>query len=350
LFPDGKILSDEVKEHLDVVAVGSEDITSDSLSWRSISLDSPSVQALSAYRPAAEWVQISGEIYATIARDTHERAASYIPGKPDPLTYKSRLLIGWCLMRDIWLENGITRRQAEQRYGLSSQEAKQILGRWMAFDRIILDGHGRWARYVIPAALQRYINRKGEDPYDTNEEYWLQPWQLMFGRRSWCSESEEGAEWAREVMRDLLVMWIDCWLDVQMIQEGTSPLENPFFMEEAQAIGRTAMAQAVPLALEYKSKDNTILTRRGRPNRKDIRLILDQIDRYLAEGHILYVSVPDRDLRGILAGCFLARHGQTGSAALRALQACRATGPNGWKREPNSRKARRYVCSWPAGL
>jgi hypothetical protein len=123
---------------------------------------------------------------------------------------------------------------------------KYILERWMEFDDIALAGHGRWARYIIPIPLQRYTNKLKEVLNDPHQAYWLLPSRLMFCERPWFTKSAEGAEWVR--------------------------------------------------------KENYILTQRGRPNRKNIRQILDQIDQ-------------------LLAGCYLSRHGQAGNAALLALQA-----------------------------
>jgi hypothetical protein len=349
-FPEGKIPSDEVRIQLGQVAVGSENLSEDSLYWRPISADSPAVQALSVYRPAADWLQASQQVYAVIANHIAERAASYVPGEPDPSYFNFGLRKPWLIMRDIWLEQGITRRQAEQRHGLSRREVKQILEHWIEFEDVTLVGHGRGARYVVPAPLQEYYDKQENELVDGDDAYWLISGKLMFGKPPWYSESPEGAEWSCREVRRLLDHGVESWLDVQIIQEGESPTENPLFVEHAKAFGKSGILQVIPLAIKYVSKENYILTRRGRPNRKDIRPILDQIDQFLAEGRVVYVSASDTALRGILAGCYLARHGQTGRAALEALQACRATSARGWRREPANRKARRYVRSWPAGL
>ena len=349
-FPDGKIPSDEVNRQLGRVAIGSENISDDSLFWQPISLASPSVQALSVYLPAADWVQFSQAIYPLIAQYIAGRSASYTPNQPNPAHYSFGLRAEWLVMRDIWLENGITRRQVEQRYGLSGKKAKRLLERWMEFNELAIEGHGRWARYVIPLPLQRYMDKLEDRHDELHEAYWVLPGRLMFGDRPWYTDNPDSLEWARQEVRQLLAHGVDGWLDVQIVQQGEAPKENPLFLPEAQAIGRTAIAKTIPLAIKYVREDNAIRTRRGRPNRKDIRQVLDQIDQLLADGRILYVSTSGDELRSILAGCYLARHGTAGKAALTELQACRATGGNGWKREPATYKARRYVRSWPAGL
>ena len=350
LFPDGKLPSDEVKNHLASVAVGSENVAEDSLCWQPVSLDSPAVQALSSYRPARYWMMASRQIYSIIAREVASRAAGYVRKATDLYYLRFELNKTWLIMRDVWLYNGITRRQVEQRYGLSTQEVKRLLGSWVEYQDVVITRRGRWARYVIPDPIQQYMNKQVNALDDSRESYWLLPGRLMFGSSVLHATNPEAIELSRQAMCSLLDTGVDCWLDVQIIQEDESPQEHPLFVEEARAIGRQAIAPVVPLALQFVSEEGYIRERPRRPNRKDIRRVLDLIENLLGEGRVIYLSASTGSLRGILAGCYLARHGQTGAAALRALQARRATGPNGWKREPASVKARRYVCSWPAGL
>ena len=56
------------------------------------------------------------------------------PRRPDKRYYSFGLWADWLVMADIWLDNGVTRRQMEQRYGYSSQAAQDKLEKWM--DRI----------------------------------------------------------------------------------------------------------------------------------------------------------------------------------------------------------------------
>jgi len=352
IFPDGHIQSKEAHSSLTSVAIGSESIDEDFLYWQPITVDSPSVKALSDYRPAAEWVEMSQTIYRMIANDIAERAVSYTPGELDPYLFNFGLRNNWRMMRDIWVEHSLTLRQAMQRYGLTRQDAKHILERWLEFGEVTMEGYGRGTRYVIPSHLRRYMEKQEDLPSNPNGIFWLLPDKLAFGETPYYTGREDEVKYACQAARELLDMGVDCWLDIQIIREGTLPRENPHFLEEARAIGRPAVAKFIPLAIEYTDKEEYSYIRRGRPNRKDIRPILDQIDYFLANGHVLYVSTSSDyiyDLRGILAGCYLARHGQAGDAALEALQACQPITVHGWARQPPSRKARRYVRSWPEG-
>ncbi len=252
-------------------------------------------------------------------------------------------------MADIWLDNGITRRQMEQRYGYSSQAAQDKLEKWMEWNHLEPQGYGRGRRYAIPAGLQRYVNKVDGIEETERDSYWLLPQRLMFGDRLWFADNSESSEWARKEIHELLEQGVDCWLDVQILQKGKSPKEYPLFLKESSAYGREVVMQPLPIAIMHVDKGGFIRAMRGRPNKKDYRLVLDQIDQHLAEGRVLYVSTDGSYLRGILAGCYLARHGQTGETALRVLQERRAMGVNRWKRELSSHKARRYVRGWREG-
>lgn len=349
LFPEGKPPSNEISTQLARVAVGSENVAEDSLLWQPISIDSPSVQALSSYLPPAAWVEMPRQIYALIAQSIADRAASYAPAPPNPQDANFGLRAEWRLMRDIWLQNGVTRRQAEERYGLSAREVRGLLESWMEYDEVELVGRGRGARYRIPPALQARINRQDDSEPVKHEHYWLLPGRLMFGESPYTSPNEDGEEWSREEMRDLLALGEDCWLDVQFVTSGVFPPPNHFYLEEGQALGRLVMTRVVPLAVRRAHPDGYETQQPRRPNRADIRQVLDEIDTCLAEGRVVYVSAPTDALRASLAGCYLVRHGRAGGAALAELQTRRAAGTNGWKHEPAARKVRRFIRSWPIG-
>jgi hypothetical protein len=351
VFPEGKLPGGKVLDALGKIAVGSENTAPDSLFWQPISPDSPAVQVLTAFHPAEEWVEMSRAVYAMLAHHILERAASYTPAQPDENYINFQLNPAWRLMRAIWLQNGITRRQAEQYVGLSPQAVKHILGGWIGTDQVMLVGRGRTARYVIPPPIMGYLSsRPGEFPSDPLDLLWLLPGRLAFGEDQMNFHGKELSAYSREQINHLLDLGVDCWIDVQTTWEGGMVGENRAFGEESQRRGRAVVMHPIVLETMFIDGQNRFQTKRGRPDRRDIRPILDQIDRYLAEGRVVFVSSDSRDLRGILAGCYLARHGQAGPAALKALQACRAKTVRSWRRDPVSDKAQRYVRTWPAGL
>ena len=220
----------------------------------------------------------------------------------------------------------------------------------MEWDEITLAGRGPGTRYVIPPLLRRYIEKMEEATPDLLDAYWLVPGKLIFGDPTLYFENAADQEWERQEIREMLAYGVDGWLDVQVVSPGEAARENPLFAEEARAAGRAVIHEVVALEIQYSGKEIYPETRRGRPNRRDIRPVLDKIDGFLAGGRVVYVSAANSALRGVLAGCFLARHGQGGAEALAALQLRRAESAKGWRREPVSRRARRFIRRWPAGL
>jgi len=350
VFPEGKLPDGKLRIDLERVAMGSEDTSPDSLSWQAISPASPAVQALSAFRPAEEWLAMSQAVYAILASYIQGRAVDYNPAEPEAQTICNDLLPQWRLMRDIWLEHGITRRQAEQRSGLPPKSIDRILVNWIYTDQVMLTGRGRGAHFVIPPPIQDHLSyRHIEYPSAPLDLLWLQPDRLAFGEGHMDFHDQELGGYAQELINHLLDLGVDCWIDVQTISKGFTVEENHAFAELAQARQRSVEMHLVVLETLSYDAQNSFMPKRGRPNRRDIRPILDQIDHSLAAGRVVFVCCDERELRGILAGCYLARHGQAGSTALKALQACRAATVCNWRRDPVSERARRYVRRWPAG-
>jgi hypothetical protein len=348
-FPDRDESSQDLYKSITSVAMGSEDLCVDSLDWRPITFDSPLLESLSEYHPAQTWLYCSQLIYDTIAAFITFNAASYTPVKPDTSQNSFSLNRSWCLMRDIFLENSITRQLAEKRYGIKRQEFDRIIGFQLRYDSVVLAGYGRWTRYIIQPHLRRYLEGLEDTAFEPGNHYWVLPGKLMCDQHTFDWGETDHLSEVHDVSRKLLEWGIDCWLDVQLIQKGEPPLDISIFVEEAKVIGREVLAIPVPMTILYVNEQDEIVTKPRRPNRKDIRVVLDLIDQYITQGRVVCVTA-DESLRGILVGCYLARHGQSGAAALKALQACRATGPNGWHREPPFDQARRYIRSWPAGL
>lgn len=349
-YPEKKYPMDDFYMSMERLATGFEEISIDSLEWQPYTVNSPDVLALSAYHPPEVWLEAARVVYNVIAAYVSEQAGSYLPAPPDPADYEFGITTEWFIMRDIWLENGITRRQAEQRYGLSREKVDYFLQSWISYDWILIEGHGRGARYVIPAAIKQPPEDVDEDDtYEAPSYYWLLPGRLQFAELPWYSGDLDAAETIGKDMCWILDQGVDCLLDVEITQEAEPRLDHGIFQEEAGRRGRSVITQELSIFIKYKTNSQGERIQKHHPNRKDIRKILDLIDQYLAQGRIIQVRA-DRITRAILAGCYLARHGQTGASALRALQAARATGPEGWKLEPPDRKARGYIRSWPAGM
>jgi hypothetical protein len=80
-----------------------------------------------------------------------------------------------------------------------------------------------------------------------------------------------------------------------------------------------------------------------------MEVILNKLDRALAEGHTVYVHCYGGIGRtGTVVGCWLARHGLDGEAALRRIAAWRAGTPDGRRTSPETHAQREMVRHWPS--
>jgi hypothetical protein len=334
LFPDSKIPSDEIKNQLYRVAIGTEDVSAESLYWQPISAESTAIQELKKYGEAFEWAAVSKTIYAMIDVYVTELSASYEPESIEIEEDETKMCSSYYIMRDIWINGSVTRREIKSRYGLSEREIDHYLGISRRYGEILLDGYGRGANYKIPPAIRRYMEGLGERPDRDNFTFWLLPRKLLFGEVPYRSEDLE----------------INAWLNVEIIRKGEKRNEETSFLNAAKESGIHVSSMEIIHPNEYIDENDIFSIRRGRLKRSKIVPILNQIDFLLDNGYILYVSVADIDILGIIAGCYLARHGQTGRSVLKTLQACRADSSYGWKPMPATREARRYVREWPKGL
>ena len=84
-------------------------------------------------------------------------------------------------------------------------------------------------------------------------------------------------------------------------------------------------------------------------SRQEIGMVLNAIDQAAATGRIVYVSFRFwTSIRGLMAGCYFARHGQSGAGALKILNT-RHEIAFGCKRELRFAANRKLVRSWKAG-
>lgn len=84
------------------------------------------------------------------------------------------------------------------------------------------------------------------------------------------------------------------------------------------------------------------------PSKQKTIQILDTIDKYIAQEKKVYVHCWGGVGRtGVIVGCWLARHGYPGEAALHRLwKLWRACPKSAYRQSPENGKQEQYVCEW----
>lgn len=166
------------------------------------------------------------------------------------------------------------------------------------------------------------------------DSYWVRPERLMAGEYP-CSPVEDQA---RRKLRWLLDRGVTFFLDLtEPGESGLKPYAH-LLAEEAEARGQQVehCRQSIP-DMHAPSSEQMVRT-------------LDELDRALENGRCVYVHCFGGIGRtGTVVGCYLARHGLLGEAALEQIADWRRGTPDGWKRSPETDAQRQLVLGWQAG-
>jgi len=161
--------------------------------------------------------------------------------------------------------------------------------------------------------------------------YWVLPGRLLAGEYPGSTLLHE----AYEKTRDLLNLDINVFIDLTL-DDHLDPYE-PILKREAFRQQKTY--QYLKLGFRDMSA----------PSRREMKSILDQIDAQLDAGRNLYIHCWGGIGRtGTVVGCYLARHGITGQAALDEIGRLRLAVPGG-RESPETDEQRRMVLGWQAG-
>ena len=142
---------------------------------------------------------------------------------------------------------------------------------------------------------------------------------------------------ALEQVRAFSAAGISCFIDVTDERDGLYPY-MPLFPEVLPEGARP------PLHLRFPLRDQSI------PEEpRDMRAILDALDEAVASGHNVYLHCWGGIGRtGMVAGCYLVRHGLTGELALQELTRLFSRTPLGQKgrHSPETYPQRRFILEW----
>jgi hypothetical protein len=137
---------------------GTEDVEPGSFAWQMVSVSSPTIQKLSYFLPAEEWLDLPQFVNKTIEDYIAERIHEYKRGKIESQLHGRlkkgdffpKLSIDTLILRDLWLdEGGITRRQIIQKYKLSAGQAYRLLQYMIRQGNLVKVGRGRSTHYSL---------------------------------------------------------------------------------------------------------------------------------------------------------------------------------------------------------
>lgn len=164
------------------------------------------------------------------------------------------------------------------------------------------------------------------------DSYWVRHGQLLAGEYPGSADERE----ARRRVGWLLASGVTLFLD--LTREGEREPYAALLQEEDVARGHRALYQRVPI------QNGTV------PAPEEMVRILDTIDEALAAGHVVYLHcVAGVGRTGVVAGCWLVRHGLEGEEALRELDRRRQGIPRGRRPSPFRRRQWQMVLEWPVG-
>ena len=125
---------------------------------------------------------------------------------------------------------------------------------------------------------------------------------------------------------------------VDLTEEGEANPYEPFLHQEAGILHLNVEHWRMPVP------DHDV------PSVDGMRAILDEIDGQIAAGRLVYVHCLFGIGRtGTVFGCYLARHGLGGEAALKELARLQKNTQYEGMSSPESQKQRQMVMNWPVG-
>jgi ubiquinone/menaquinone biosynthesis C-methylase UbiE len=166
------------------------------------------------------------------------------------------------------------------------------------------------------------------------DSYWVLPGQFLAGGYPGSSRGE--ADFTRRRMAALLQSGMTTFID--LTRPGETPAYIDTLHQEADRFGITVDYQPKPV------ED------RGLPSRAQMVSILDAIDAALDSGGKVYLHCLGGIGRtGTVVGCWLARHGLTGEAALARLNALYRTSEQSrfFSRSPETDAQVLFILDWP---
>lgn len=168
------------------------------------------------------------------------------------------------------------------------------------------------------------------------DSYWVVPGRFLAGEYPRNLDERESLEKIRSLLSFDIKLFLDLTEPGESSFSGTPLLEYDSLLEKA---GLPAEHKRFPIP------------DRGIASDEAIKRILDEIDRNIEEGLPVYLHCWGGHGRtGLVAGCWLARHGEASrEEVLDRLRSLRTGMPDGWKNSPETPEQISLVLGWNRG-
>jgi protein-tyrosine phosphatase len=166
------------------------------------------------------------------------------------------------------------------------------------------------------------------------DSYWVRGGQILAGE--YPRNLDEPS--SRAKLRRILSSGVQSFLDLTEEEEyGIKPYLR-LLWEEAAMSGVTVRYQRMPIP------------DMGTTTAEHMTRILDRLDGEVCAGYVVYIHCLGGIGRtGTVIGCYLARHGSSGSQALHEIGRLRRRVPDHRLPSPETADQRDMVLSWPSG-
>jgi hypothetical protein len=162
--------------------------------------------------------------------------------------------------------------------------------------------------------------------------YWVIPKKLLAGEYPYAKGEAEGTK----KLARLLKTGIRAIVDLTMLGDGVSYFAE--LMMFADSMGCTIAYK------RFAIRDVSV------PEINTMKTILDWIDEKLTENSPTFIHCLGGIGRtGTVVGCYMVRHGMTGSEALESITYLRRTTPDWWYVSPETWQQKDFILNWKIG-
>jgi len=159
--------------------------------------------------------------------------------------------------------------------------------------------------------------------------YWVLPNRFLAGEYPGLSTQVQARQKIRRLLQENITFFLD------LTEEGELQPYTPILREEDFMPFRVAEYRRMPII------------GLSTPTQAEMTRILDTIDTALAADEAVYVHCwAGIGRTGTVVGCYLVRHGLSGTQALENIAELRRDMPNGWLTSPETETQCQMILNW----